>query len=271
MLRRGADDPAGLAPHGFRACRIDTGGAFAGLRLDPGRTEVVYLRLALPAAFAGEYRRLLYLDGDIFVQGGDFAALLGVDLGARVLGAVRDNMQWRTPGRRPEQFRRLRLPASPYFNAGVLLIDVERFNAAELMQRCVDFGRTHRAQMIRHDQNLLNGTLQGDWAELSPVWNWQYTWASRLFETMADPHIVHFIGPKKPWKHTGGEFPLRFRRAYRGFLAAHFPEAPPIGEDGVAPMTNLAFLRRSLLKHLVSAHKMAAYLARFPDDLTVRV
>ena len=64
------------------------------------------------------------------MQGGDFAALLGVDLGARVLGAVRDNMQWRTPSRRPEQFRRLRLPASPYFNAGVLLIDVERFNAA---------------------------------------------------------------------------------------------------------------------------------------------
>jgi Glycosyl transferase family 8 len=260
--------PPGLAHHGFRLCRVETEGAFAGLRLDPGRTDVVYLRLALPAAFAGQYRRLLYLDADVFVQGGDFSALLGVDLGAHVLGAVRDNIQWRTSGRRPEQFRRLGYAAAPYFNAGVLLIDVAAFNDAGLMQRCVALGRTHRDQMIRHDQNLLNGTLRGDWAELSPVWNWQYTWASRLFEAMADAHVVHFIGPKKPWTHERGELPLRFRRAYRRFFAAHFPEAP-VGEDGVAPMANRAFLQRSLAKHLLSAHRMSAYLGRFPSDLTV--
>jgi lipopolysaccharide biosynthesis glycosyltransferase len=261
--------PPGLARHGFRVCRVATGGAFEGLRLDPGKTDVVYLRLALPSAFAGQYRRLLYLDSDIFVQGGDFGALLRVDLGGHVLGAVRDNMQWRTPGRRPEQFRRLGMAQAPYFNAGVLLIDLERFNEAEILERCVVFGRRNRDRMIRHDQNLLNGTLQGAWAELSPVWNWQYTWASRFFETMADPHVVHFIGPRKPWKHAGGEFPLRFRRAYRAFLAEHFPDGPEVGDDGVVPMTNRAFLQRSLLKHLVSAHKMAAYVRRFPSDMTV--
>ena len=110
--------------------------------------------------------------------------------------------------------------------------------------------------------------LHGGWAEISPVWNWQYTWASRLFEAMADAHVVHFIGPKKPWTHAGGELPLRFRRAYRAFFAEHFPEAP-VGEDGVAPMANRAFLQRSLAKHLLSAHKMSAYLERFPSDLTV--
>lgn len=262
--------PPGLAPHRFRACRVSTGALFRGLRLDSGRTDVVYLRLALPAAFAGEYRRLLYLDSDIFVQGGDFTALLGLELGGRALGAVRDNMQWRTPGRRPPQFRRLGLPAAPYFNAGVLLIDVAQFNSAAILEHCVAFGRTNRERMIRHDQNLLNGTLLGGWAELSPVWNWQYTWASRFFEAMADPHVVHFIGPKKPWSHMGGEFPLRYRRAYRAFFAEHCPDAPQLGEDGVTPMTNRAFLQRSLMKHLVSAHKMAAYLRRFPTDLTVR-
>jgi hypothetical protein len=261
--------PPGIAHHGFRICRVATHGAFDGLRLDRGRTDVVYLRLALPAAFAGQYQRLLYLDSDIFVQRGDFGALLAVGLGERVLGAVRDNIQWRTPNRVPEQFRRLGLARAPYFNAGVLLIDVERFYAAGSLARCVAFGRKNRDQMIRHDQNLLNGTLQGDWAELSPVWNWQYTWASRFFEAMADPHIVHFIGPKKPWKHAGGEFPLRYRRAYRAFFEAHFPDAPPVGEDGLVPMTNRAFLQRSLLKHLVSAHKMAAYLQRFQSELTV--
>ena len=54
--------PAGLAQLGLRHCRVDTGGIFAALGLDRRRTEASYLRLALPAAFAGEYRRILYLD-----------------------------------------------------------------------------------------------------------------------------------------------------------------------------------------------------------------
>ena len=69
-----------------------------GCGLDPRRTEAAYLRLALPAAFAGEYRRLLYLDADVFVQGGDFAALLDVDIGAASAG--RGARQHRSGARR---------------------------------------------------------------------------------------------------------------------------------------------------------------------------
>ncbi len=260
--------PPGLAHHGFRVCRIGTGALFQGLRFDEGRTDVVYLRLALPAVFAQEYERLLYLDADIFVQGGDFKALLELDLGRRTLGAVRDNMQWRTPSRRPEQFRRLGLPAFPYFNAGVLLIDVERFNRTDVLGQCTAFGRANRERMIRHDQNLLNGVLRGDWAELNPVWNWQYTWASRMTEAMVGANIVHFIGPRKPWKNEAGEFPLRFKRAYREFFATHFPEAS-IGPDGFPPYENQAFLRKMLAKHLIAVGKMASYLNRFEDEFTV--
>ena len=53
-----------------------SGGALAGLPVDERRTEATYLRMLLPAALAGDYRRLLYLDSDVFVQGGDFGALL---------------------------------------------------------------------------------------------------------------------------------------------------------------------------------------------------
>lgn len=261
--------PASLAHLGVRLCRVSTGGIFSGLRLDPGRTEVVYLRLALPAALAADYGRLLYYDSDIFVQSGDFAALLGVDLGGRVLGAVRDNTQWRTPGRRPEQFRRLGIPTAPYFNAGMLLIDVERWNATDLMGRCIDFGRRHRDQMIRHDQNLLNGTLQGDWAELSPAWNWQYTRSTMLFEAMEDAHVVHFINPKKPWTHGGGQLPPRFRAGCRAFLAAHYPDRLQIGPDRHAMHQNRGYMRDVLFRHLMAMGRFCDYLDRFETDLTV--
>lgn len=260
---------AGLEDARLRHCRVETGGIFGAMGLDARRTEASYLRLALPAAFAGTYRRLLYLDSDVFVQGGDFGALLGLDIGAHPLAAVRDNTQWRTPGRRPDSFARLGLPTAPYFNSGVLLIDVAAFNGQQVLERCLEVARSHPPKRIGLDQDLVNAVLRGDWAELSPLWNWQYTWASRLYAGVADPHVIHFIGPKKPWKHAGGELPLRFRRAYRTFFAAHFPEAPQVGEDGVPPMGNRRHLARSLLKHLVSLRKTGAYLDRFPSDLTV--
>lgn len=258
----------GLAGLGLRRVRVETGGMFDRLGLDPRRTAASYLRYALPDAFAGEYRRLIYLDADVFIQGGDFGALLDVDLGPHPLGAVRDNMQWRTPRRRTPSFARLGLPWASVFNSGMMLIDVAAWRERDVLGRMLAFGAGHDPGRVGLDQDLVNAVVRGGWAELSPVWNWQYTWASRLFEALADAHVVHFIGPRKPWSHDGGELPLRFRRAYRGFFAAHFPETP-VGPDGVLPMRRRRFVGRMLLKHLVSLGKLGAYLDRFPDDLTV--
>ena len=44
----------------LRLCRIETGGALRGLSLDQRRTASTYLRLAMPAAFEGQYERVLY-------------------------------------------------------------------------------------------------------------------------------------------------------------------------------------------------------------------
>ena len=138
------------------------------------------------------------------------------------------------------------------------------------MGACVDFGRRHREKMIRHDQNLLNGTLRGDWAELSPVWNWQYTRSTMLFEAMEDAHVVHFINPKKPWSHVGGQLPPRFRAACRAFLAAHYPERPQIGPDKHAMHQNRSYMRGVLTRHLLAVGRFCDYLDRFETDLTRR-
>ncbi|TDL79397.1 glycosyltransferase [Palleronia sediminis] len=259
--------PDSLSHLGIRLCGIATGGRFDGLRLDEGRTDIVYLRLALPEAFARDYRRVLYLDADIFVERGDFAALLRADLHGHALAAVRDNSQWRTPNRRPEQFRRLGLPAAPYFNAGVMLMDLPAWRAAAITDRAVSLGEANRERMIRHDQNLLNAVLQGDWAELHPAWNWQYTRASNLLSEMVGPNLLHFIGPEKPWSHKGGRLPLRFHDAFARFTAAHFGRSPDAA--GIAPSKNRDWLRKSLWKQTLSVGRMCDYLDRFDGDLDI--
>lgn len=259
----------GLERLGVRLCRIETGGIFANLCRDARRTEAAYLRYALPRAFAAEYRRLLYLDADVFPQAGNFSALLDVDLLGHALGAVRDNSQWRTPGRRPASFKRLGLGAAPYFNSGLLLFDTAAFEARGVLDRCLAFGAEHPPEKIGLDQELINAVLHGDWAELAPTWNWQYTWASRLLEAMVGANLLHFIGHRKPWRHEGGELPPRLRSAYASFLAAHFPELPPLG-PAMSPREDPVFLYKLLAKHLVSTWPMVRYLSRFPDDLAVR-
>ncbi len=258
-----------LSGLGLRLCRIETGGIFDGLRFDARRSQIAYLRIALPAAFALEYDRILYLDSDIFVQGGDFSALLDIALGSHAVGAVRDNIQWRSPRRYPPEFRALGLSNAAYFNSGCLLFDVAGCVADDLLGRCLDFGRRHSDRLERHDQTLLNCVLHRRWAELSPVWNWQYTWASRLFEAMEGAHVVHFIGSKKPWNHAGGALPPRFRREYAAYLAAFWPDHPQIGPRGAAPYRTPAALRKSFAKHWLATPRMCAYLDRFDTDLSV--
>jgi lipopolysaccharide biosynthesis glycosyltransferase len=257
---------ASLASHQLRYCRIGAEGVFTGLNLDARRTEAAYLRLALPQAFRGDYRRLLYLDSDVFVQAGDLSRLMQVDLGGRAVGAVRDNTQWRTPDRRPEPFRKVGLPSARYFNSGLLLIDLEIFNAQNLLQQSLDFAQANSGKLIGLDQELFNCVLHGNWAELHPAWNWQYTRATMLFEALEGANIVHFIGAKKPWRHTSGALPLRFRRAYRDFLARHLPDAAPIGEDGLFPHENQSYLRSVFFRHLMAVGRFGSYIGRFEDE-----
>ena len=265
------EPPSGLVGRGIRFCHLETGALFDGLVLDARRTAAVYARLALPAALADDYRRLLYVDADVFVQGGDFSTLLDLDLGGCAVAAVRDNIQWRTPTRMPEAFRRRGLGHAPYLNSGVLLLDVKRFVEQAILERCLAVGQAGGAVLAWHDQDLLNVVLHGAWAELSPVWNWQYTWASMLFEAMESANIVHFIGPKKPWAHEDGKLPIRFRRAYATFIAQHYPSGAALDPAGLSPHQNRRYLRRSLVKHFISMGKLCTYLDRFDGELAVRL
>ncbi len=261
--------PSGLGDLGIRSCQVTTDGVFSGLRLDSRRSEAVYLRLALPEALGGDYRRMLYMDSDVYVQGGDFSRLMDLDIGGHCLAAVRDNRQWRSPGRRMTVFEKMGVPAARYFNSGVVMFDAVQFRKAGILERCVDLGRRQGHAFPGHDQELLNGTLQGEWAELNPTWNWQYTWASMLFEAMEGANVVHFIGAKKPWKHTGGALPRRFRRDYMAFLGAHFDQQMLESAEGVPPHHNRRYMRRTLVKHLFSMGRFYDYLDRFEHDFTV--
>ena len=254
--------PPSLAHLRLRTWTLPGGNPFRNGREEGRHGAAAYLRLLLPDLVAGDYDRLLYLDADILCLGGGLERLLAADMGGRWLAAVRDNTQWRTPGRRLPEQRAAGRPARPYLNSGVLMVDLAAWAREGIEARALDLHRAQAHLLTRHDQSILNLLADGGWAEMSPVWNWQYTWSSRYFADLAEPRLLHFIGPRKPWADAGADLPARHRRAYADFLARHFPGVP-CADPG--PMAWPGGLRRSLLKHWAAAPAMGRYLARFPD------
>ena len=264
----GSPDPLDLPPDltmlGIGHVAARDAALEASLPLDARRSLATYMEIFLGQALNGRWRRILVLDADILFERGDPGRLMAADMAGRAVAAVRDNRQWRQPGKRTPDHRKLGRPAAPYFNAGVVMIDTAAWAAAEMPARCAEFARTRLAGVGR-DQALVNGVLDGDWAEISPLWNWQFTWASAHLTAMADPCLIHFIGPEKPWlASSAGIVPMRLRAAYAG-----------LPEDKAAPdLTRRVWperraLARALLRQWRAAGPMLAYLGRFPDEYTL--
>jgi glycosyltransferase involved in cell wall biosynthesis len=116
----------------------------------------------------------------------------------------------------------------PYFNAGVLVLNLERWRAENISQKVFRYLREYRKYLNFEDQEGLNAVLAGDWGMLDPKWNVQSSilsyarWAASTFkeeiravrnDLLHNPHIYHFTGPNKPW-HLNYEHPAKVKWRY---------------------------------------------------------
>lgn len=139
--------------------------------------------------------RLLYLDADLLVRH-DLRRLWETDLGGNSIGAVLDvGIPLGHSG----------IERGPFFNAGVLLMDLVRIR--ERLGELMSTARTKK-NSLQKDEDALNTHFRHEWLSLSLQWNAQglgtyADWPSEDRRTldltqMADPAIVHFMGPANP-------------------------------------------------------------------------
>ena len=226
-----------------------------------------YLRLWIPHLLNQDYDRLVYLDADMFAEGGDWSALFEVDLQGHALAAVRDVQQWREPERQVVEFQATGRGSRPYFNAGLMVIDPAIFVAQDVRDRCLALGDAQPMLAVHHDQSLLNLVLDGAWAELSPVWNWQWPLKNPMFTDWAAPNLIHFIGHLKPWNDKRGLYPQRYRSAYSSFMSQHFSGAPVITVPETSLLRSVPRTLRMVVQFLARRAALLRYLDRFPDPL----
>lgn len=224
-----------------------------------------YLRMWAPRMMAQDYDRILYLDSDIFADAAGLSRLFDIEMGGKAIAAVRDVQQWYRPQRNVKEFALAGKPLRPYFNSGVLLIDTAQYLDQRVLERALEIAKNHPERILHHDQSLLNLTLDGDWLELSPVWNWQWPWKYPLFTDWAGPRLLHFIGERKPWNDPQGYCPKRFPMAYAAFFEHYFPERTPVPAQMVSVLHAPRRLAWLALRFLALRPRLLRYLDRFPD------
>lgn len=165
-------------------------------------------RLQLDCLAPASVRRVLYLDSDLVVLG-DVRRIWNADLDGAPIGAVADAAVV-DPRVVIDQFASaygLTHNSMGYFNAGALLMDLERIRSEGGFRDALKFLIERNPRLA--DQDALNWMFWGRWRKLDPMWNVQAASVVNVIqgEAASDwnvqarrPAIVHFTGDNKPWQ-----------------------------------------------------------------------
>lgn len=214
--------PADFARHAAPGVSAETlsMGDFSFFREFTDRiSNAAFLRIFALDRIAADHGRVVYYDVDVVFRHGDLSRLFTLDLGDKIIGAVRDTLDWAEPSDRDAKYMAalgVSADTGGYFNSGFLLVDCARWAAQGIGEKTLRFIAEQPELCRYNDQSALNHALAGKWAELSPLWNWQ----AREPETLAlidtrDPHVVHFNARQKPWRDSQRVIPAAYKDPFR--------------------------------------------------------
>ncbi len=178
----------------------------AGLPTEGFTGRATWYRIFLPELLPG-VERVLFLDADVIVCDA-LDELWATDLDGAYLAAVTNVL----PPEYADRPAAMGLAsADAYFNAGVLLLNLELMRREECTARLHAFGVEHAAELVLRDQDALNAVLAGRRRPLDPRWNAMNVLWWPLADAVFPPDVLerarrlpairHFEGPadNKPW------------------------------------------------------------------------
>lgn len=172
-----------------------------------GRMPVAtYYKLLVPELVPAAVAKAIWLDCDLVVNG-DLRRLWNTDMAGHHALAVQDVVVPLVSSRNGvAPYRQLGIAAdTPYFNAGVMVVNLELWRRDDVPQLVLEYLRRHRELVMFWDQEGLNAVLASKWGALDPRWNHSASvrGARARFQNSSDPWIVHFTGHLKPWVYPG--------------------------------------------------------------------
>lgn len=184
--------------------------------------------------------RCVYFDGDVLVRRNP-RTFAETDLDGRTVGAVRSRVApfLASPGGVKAWFELGLRGAAPFFNTGVLVMDLAAWRERDVTARLVGFTSDDRDTWVETPVNeAMNAVLCEDWTEVGREWNY-ITHVTESFlpapeDEPADPAVVHFAGTHKPW--TCGRLPIYADEWYEVLASTPwvgFRPEPPASPTGL--------------------------------------
>ncbi len=162
-------------------------------------------------------KRALYVDIDILFCD-DCSELFTLDMKGAAVGCVYEIPS--SPGSVFNETFDIPVEYPGYFNAGVLLMDLDMFRRDGLSELVMQTAAKYSDKLKAQDQDALNAALYNRCFRLHPRWNWNDGFTRRFIkcnpsarmwrafeprevvEATLFPGILHFVGPHKPWNYN---------------------------------------------------------------------
>lgn len=191
--------------------------SFLAIRPNDHVSVATYFRILLPNILLNLHR-VVFLDLDIIING-TIDTLFELPIDDLPLLAVEDiSIQV------PKKVDLGMLPENTYFNAGVLVMNLDYFRTHNLVEKALTFIREYPEKCEYWDQDALNAVVLGRIGKLPNKYNVQSSFFSNgeavrdIANATLNPAIIHFTGSGycKPWFYYNSH---PFKALYYKFLA----------------------------------------------------
>ncbi len=170
-------------------------------------TLPTYFRFKLPSLL-NSLSKVLYLDCDVIVNS-SLKGIFDTNIDNYAVAMVLDADS-------TKESKRLGL--KKYFNAGVMLLNLDFWRENNLELRLLDYAKNNKHKILWQDQDIVNSVLFEKIKELPNVWNYQYLQYERVeSDKLAKTIIFHFAGRFKPWLIPFEHFIYDLYYYYLGF------------------------------------------------------
>jgi lipopolysaccharide biosynthesis glycosyltransferase len=187
-----------------------------GVKTHSWVSTATYLRLLIPDVLPEKFEKAIYLDSDLLVMA-NLRELWNEEIENYALLAVRDTLVQNISSHLGIiKYKELGLePETPYFNAGVLVINLKKWRSEKIRQKVLEYLCKYKKYIQMGDQEGINAVLANDWKHLHYKWNvmphilayerWEESTVKDAIrpivkELIHNPNICHFAGFHKPWQ-----------------------------------------------------------------------
>jgi len=186
-------------------------------------TTAALLKFWLPKIF-DDYDKILYLDGDIIVQG-DLTPLWDVDISNKYGAVVKDTLCVLNR----EYMDYLGIKNEFYFNSGVMLLNLAQMRQDNITEKCIDYKMRIKQQFM--DQDAFNAVIGHNVEYISYKYNFLNYYVSVMnseklskffdddlykpfWEIYNSVVILHLGGKEKPWNQDMGYLSALWQKYY---------------------------------------------------------